>query len=536
MKFFNTMLVALLAVVSIPPSAIAPAFAQDKEQAPELQNIARQRVLDFAPFEQALGSYPAEKLSALDAFLPKASISEVQAVMATGDLLSEDLTLYFLSRIKRHDGALRSYLELNPKALEEARAADTLRAAGTVLGPLHGIPVSLKDNIETAGPMHTTANAEILLDNIAQDDAPLVAQLRDAGAVILGKASLSEFAGVVSHGLLLGGSGAVGGQGMNPYGAYPTAGSSSGSAISAAAYLAMISVGTETSGSLIAPAAFNGVVGMKPSRDVVSGDGVIPLVRNNDSAGPIARTVSDAAALLDAIDTKSEDYLSGLKFNALDGVTVGVLSRDITQTPGNAPLLQAAVATLVAAGARLRPAELVDKSGVMAGMNGLVGAGVRHDMMSYLAARDLGVTNPEELIAYNAAEPERRIPFGQPLLENMASASAGIDADAYAEMAVTLTQAAESALEAAFAGVEAEVLVSFENLHSQFYATAGYPAITVPLGRRQSGGTAAVLGLEDQRMPAGITLIGKRGEDGKLLAYAFAFEQASHLRLDPALE
>jgi amidase len=166
----------------------------------------------------------------------------------------------------------------------------------------------------------------------------------------------------------------------------------------------------------------------------------------------------------------------------------------------------------------------------------LVAGGVRHDMMSYITTHHPAVASVEDLIAYNAAGPQQRIPFGQPLLENMAAISADIDADTYAGMALQMTQAAESALEAAFAATGAEVLLSIENMHSPFYATAGYPAITVPMGLRQSGGFAAALGLADQHMPAGITLIGKRGGDGKLLAYAFAFEQASHLRVDPVLE
>jgi amidase len=194
------------------------------------------------------------------------------------------------------------------------------------------------------------------------------------------------------------------------------------------------------------------------------------------------------------------------------------------------------VATLVASGARLRPAELVDGTGVMDRFVTLVAGGVRHDMMSYITTHHPAVASVEDLIAYNAAGPQQRIPFGQPLLENMAAISADIDADTYAGMALQMTQAADSALEAAFAATGAEVLLSIENMHSPFYATAGYPAITVPMGLRQSGGFAAALGLADQHMPAGITLIGKRGSDGKLLAYAFAFEQASHLRVDPVLQ
>ena len=243
--------------------------------------------------------------------------------MQAGAISAEELTLYFLSRIRQHDDRLRTYVELNPAALAEARASDARRKAGKPLGPFDGVPLNLKDNIETAAPMHTTAGAEILLNHIAPQNAPLVQQLRARGAVILGKANLSEFAGVVSLGQLNGGFGAVGGQTVNPHGHYPTSGSSSGSAAGVAARLALVSVGTETSGSLIGPSAFNGVVGMKPSRNRVNGAGVVPLVRPNDSPGPIGRSVTDVAALLDAIDTASVDYVAGLRPDAFDGVTVG---------------------------------------------------------------------------------------------------------------------------------------------------------------------------------------------------------------------
>ncbi|MCU0965277.1 MAG: amidase family protein [Burkholderiaceae bacterium] len=289
------------------------------EEAATAPNTTRLRALDWAPFGSAIDRVPADRAAAIDAFVAKATVVDVQAAFKGGALTAEDLTLHFLSRIRRHDERLRTYLELNPRVLDEARASDARRKAGRLLGPFDGIPVSLKDNIETAAPMHTTAGAEILLDNIAARDAPLVVQLRASGAVILGKANLSEFAGVVGFGQLNGGFTAVGGQTVNPHGHYPTSGSSSGSAAGVAATLALVSVGSETSGSLIGPSAWNGVVGMKPSRALVSGAGVVPLVLPNDSPGPIGRSVTDVAALLDAIDTAPLDYVAGLRTDALAG-------------------------------------------------------------------------------------------------------------------------------------------------------------------------------------------------------------------------
>ncbi len=499
-------------------------------------NTARLRALDWLPFETALQSFPAQKAAGIDALLANANIPDVQAAMMGAALSAEDLTLYFLSRLRRHDERLRTCLELNPEALAQARASDARRKAGRMLGPLDGIPVSIKDNIETAAPMHTTAGAEILLNHIAAQDAPLVAQLRSRGAVILCKANLSEFAGVVSLGQINGGFTAVGGQTVNPHGHYPTSGSSSGSAAGVAARLAMVSVGSETSGSLISPSAYNGVVGMKPSRDRVNGAGVVPLVLPNDSPGPIGRSVTDVAALLAAIDTVDVDYVAGLRGDALDGVTVGVLASQIVADPDNTPLLQGASASLAALGARLRPAVTVDTPVCCGNQSFLpyLSAGIRHDMMGYVAARTRTVKTPEDLIAYNAADKPRRVPTGQWLLEILAPMSAGVSAADYAALAPRMRQAATEMLESAFKATGADLLVSFESTHSPVYATAGYPAITVPLGLRSKGSVLPQGGVSTVGMPAGITFIGKSGQDAKLLAYAYAFEQATNLRVTPS--
>jgi amidase len=515
----------------------AGAVAAVPQPVPAASTTERLRALDWAPFAAAIGRFPADKAATIDANLATATIVDVQAALKGGTLTAEDLTLYFLSRIRQHDERLRTYLELNPRALDDARASDARRKAGALLGPFDGIPVSLKDNIETAAPMHTTAGAEILLGNIAANDAPLVSQLRAGGAVILGKANLSEFAGVITFGPLNGGFTAVGGATVNPHGHYPTSGSSSGSAAGVAALLAMVSVGSETSGSLVGPSAWNGVVGMKPSRSLVNGAGVVPLVLYNDSPGPVGRNVTDVAALLDAIDTATVDYVAGLRTDALDGVTVGVLGTDIAANPDNTPLLQGASASLAALGARLRPATLVQTPawGNYATFLTYLSGGIRYDMMPYVAARSRTVKTVEDLMAYNAADAPHRIPSGQGLLEMLGPASAGLSAADYAALAARLRQAATDMLETTFRKTGADVLVSVETTHSELYATAGYPAITVPLGLRVKGRVLSQAKVSSVGMPAGITFIGKAGEDAKLLAYAYAFEQATNLRVQPVL-
>lgn len=494
--------------------------ARAEDEAARLADLQTERLrpLDFVPFEAALASLQLPPDA--DAFLPGAGVSELQAAMAAGELSSEVVTLWHLERIRRLDEGLRGMLEVNPAALDEARAADARRAAGKSLGPLDGIPVTLKDNIGTAPPMHTTANAEVLLDNLATEDAPLVSSLRAAGAVIIGKASLSEFAGAISMGHPSGGAGAVGGQGVNPLGPYPTYGSSSGSAISVAAFYAVVSVGTETSGSLVAPAAVMSLVGMKPSAGLVSTAGVVPLVSANDGPGPIARSVTDAALLLAAIDMAEVDYAAGLSPDALTGVRVGVLVDDMARAGNLSGALTRTGATLALLGAETVPVRLEDPTGIAAAFPIYLGVGMRNDMMPYIRSRNPALTGLEDLIAYNRADPARRMPFGQDLLELIAQASAGPspqDQSALsAEMAVAMTQAMQTAF-GAQGGVE--VLVGMANLQSPFYATAGYPAITVPIGRRDDG------------EPVGVTLIGRKGEDARLLAFAYAFEQATRARI-----
>lgn len=500
------------ALLALALAGALPAIAQDDiaSQIAAIQSD-RLRPLDFTPFSDALGAF--KPTPELDALIAGADIAAIQAAMADGRLSAETLTLWHLARVQRLDDRLRGMLEINPAALAEAKAADARRAAGRSLGPMDGIPITLKDNIGTAGPMHTTANAEVLLDNVAPADAPLVANLRAAGAVIIGKASLSEFAGAIAAGFPSGGSGAVGGQGINPLGPYPTYGSSSGSAISVSAGYAVASIGTETSGSLIAPSAVMSLVAMKPSAGLVRGEGVVPLVLGNDGAGPIARSVRDAALLLAAIDETDTDYASGLSIGALDGVKVGILTAGIHEAGDYSQILQRAGAALAMLGAEMHPVMLQDGSGTLDAFIAYLSSGLRYDMMPYVTARHPELVTPEDLIAYNAADPARRAPFGQGLITLIAPVSKDFTPEDHKDIGADMRAAATGALDAAFAAKGAEVLVSIANLQAPFYATAGYPAITVPTGRR------------DDDEPAGITLIGKKGQDAQLLAYAYAFEQ-----------
>ena len=313
-------------------------------------------------------------------------------------------------------------IELNPDALKEAQAADQRLQAGEAAGPMLGIPVTLKDNIETTAPLHTAGGSEILLNHVPDADASFVQQLRAAGAVILGKANLSELAGGIT--IMPPGASAVGGVTMNPHGDFSAGGSSSGSGAGTAAYLTMASVGSETAGSLIVPASWNGVVGMYPGKGVVDGANVIPLIKNNDSAGPIGRHVADVAALLGVIDTLEVDYVAGLDAARSTGVNAGFLKADVLAHPtsaledtaDNAAIAQLIETSLASAGATVTAIELTPAgiSGqIDGGLSVLIDGGVRHDMTPYLAAAGAPIATLEELAAYNLAEPNTRIPFGQ---------------------------------------------------------------------------------------------------------------------------
>jgi amidase len=241
---------------------------------------------------------------------------------------------------------------------------------------------------------------------------------------------------------------------------------------------------------------------------------VIPLLLANDTAGPMGRSVADVAVLLATIDTADLDYTVGLSLTALDGVTAGMLA-DGVAGGAHAEALPRAITALTGAGARLRLAELTDPTGEVGALTVLLGGGIRYDMMPYVTARRPDLVTPEDLAAWNAADAAARAPFGQDLLVALEQIGAQFSAADFAD--------ATAAMERAFAASGADVLISSSSVHAPFYATAGYPAVTVPLG------------LGSQGQPIGVTLIGKRSEEARLLAFAYAIERATQARATPAI-
>ena len=480
--------------------------------------VARLRPLEFTPFEEDLAGAD-EHSVAWSSRIGGATVAELGAFLDSGELTAVGLALHYLRRIREHDGVLGSMIELNPEAVEEARAADERRRVGASLGPLDGIPISVKDNIESAPPLHTTAGAVVLADHVGTADAPVLAAMRRAGVVVLGKANLSELAGAVCR---TPGVSAVGGRTRNAYGdRFTPGGSSSGSAVSVAAGLCAVSVGTETSGSLVAPASFNGLVGMKPSGGLVSGEGVVPLVSQQDSPGPIGRCVSDVAATLAAMTDQPLDAV--LSVGSLQGATAGLFRADILaqRSPFEDVSDNPEILTRITSGMGRAGAEIVDLPPTPApeGMLQVVLGGLAHDTVAYLDAVGTPVHGLADLHAYLLAEPETRMPRGQFFVD--AALVYAPDRESYEEAAAALAARARDVLDALFESSGSDLLVSLGMIHSPLYATACYPAVTVPLGLRSNG------------MPVGVTLIARRGHDALLLSWAYAFEQATRLRRDP---
>jgi amidase len=483
------------------------------------------------------------------------SIAELAADMAAGRVTAEALAGAYLARIAAIDRAgpaLRSVIAVSPRALDDARAMDAERAAGNVRGALHGVPVLVKDNIETADGSATTAGSLALRDNVTLRDAPVVRRLKDAGAVVIGKTNLSEWANIRSAFSISGWS-AVGGLVKNPYALdRSAAGSSSGTGSAIAASLAAAGVGTETDGSVVAPSAFCGLVGLKPTVGLVSRTHVVPISHSQDTPGPMCRSVEDAAILLTAMagadpadaataeaDARRCDYAAALAGATLKGRRLGVLGYAARARPLMDAVFDAAVALLRAEGAEvIELADYAPPDDLRGDETIVLMSELKADLDAYLATTPPAVTarTLAEVIAFNAATPRELALFGQDRFEK-AQATAGLADPAYLEArARSLKVAGEEGIDRLLAehGLDALICTSYGpasridlaagdhgwGRSSQLPAIAGYPHLTVPMG--------LVLGL-----PVGLSFIGPAWSEAALLALGHAFERASAARRPP---
>ncbi|MGA7777344.1 MAG: amidase [Paraburkholderia sp.] len=482
-------------------------------------------------------------------------VANAEAETALPDAASATRTArHYLERIAlldRQGPQLRSIIELNPDALPIAHALDAERAAGTVRGPLHGVPVVIKDNIATGDKMATTAGS-LALDGIcATRDAYLVERLRASGVVILGKTNLSEWANIRSSRSASGWSGR-GGLARNPYALdRSTSGSSSGSAAAVAAGLTRMAIGTETDGSIVSPSSIMGVVGLKPTVGRISRDGIIPISHTQDTPGPITRTVSDAALLLTALagtDPRDPatlgapapgDYLGALNKDALRGARIGVAREFFTGHDEVDQHIERAIAQLT-----LRGAEVIDpidlpKVSYDTEEQAVLLHEFKNDLPLWLAtfAPHAPIRTLADLIAFNEAQHAREMPyFGQELFIQ-AEALGGLDSDVYLQALAACRKGArdngidrvirEQRLDAIVAPTGGTAwltdLINGDSAGDGFStpaAVAGYPHLTVPAG--------LVRGL-----PVGLSFVGPAWSEARILGLGYAFEQATQWRSEP---
>jgi amidase len=488
----------------------------------------------------------------------EASIPRLQADMASGTVTSEALVRAYEARIEAVDRSgptLRSVIALNPHALYDARKLDEERRAGHVRGPLHGVPILLKDNIESADDTATTAGSLALADNVTNRDAPLVKRLTDAGAVILGKTNLSEWANIRSDNSISGWS-AIGGLVKNPYALDRSpCGSSSGTGAAIAASLAAAGVGTETDGSVVCPSSMAGLAGLKPTVGLVSRTHVVPISHSQDTPGPMARSVEDAAIVLTAIagsdpadpataeaDAHRQDFAAALAGASLKGKRLGVLSVATGLTPGTDALFDQAVALLKAQGAEVielkdyaPPKGLGDDEGVV------LMTELKADLNAYLASTPPSVKTRTlaDVIAFNRVTPRELVLFGQESFEK-AEATKGLDDPAYKRARADSLRAAgvegidkliaDHHLDALIAPTQGPAsridLVDGDNIagkSTRLAAIAGYPHLTVPMGQ--------VSGL-----PVGLSFIGPAWSEARLLALGAAYERVAKARRAPTYQ
>lgn len=467
-------------------------------------------------------------------------IETLQARMAGGRLDSRTLTRAYLDRIAalNHRGpALHAVLEVNPRAMAEAAALDAERRTGHVRGALHGIPVIVKGNIDTT-PLANSAGSLALRGNHPRRDADLVARLRAAGAVILGTANLSEWANFRSTRASSGWS-ALGGMTRNPYALDRSAcGSSSGTAVAVAANLAVAGIGTETDGSILCPAAINGVVGIKPGRGVVSQDGIIPVTPEQDTAGPIARTVKDAALVLDAIRVQGPALPARLAPDALRGARLGVLRGRMGRSPAADAVMTQAIATLRAAGATVIDTNLAtDRQWDNDEFTAML-CEFKPALEHYLAGTSAGPHTLAELIAFNRAHAERELAwFGQDIFERAAAVTASDSATCRAARERARRLAGIEGIDAAITKDHLDALIApvtgpawtRDLVNGDHFpggggysaaAIAGYPSLTVPMGQAHG-------------LPVGLMMMAVAGSEPHLIELAAAFEQRARARRPP---
>lgn len=486
----------------------------------------------------------------------EASIDDLQKAMASGQTSSARLVEMYTARIESLDRSgpmLRSVIQLNPDALEIAAAMDSERASKGLRGPLHGIPVLVKDNIDTADRMETTAGSLALVGSKPVRDAHVIARLRESGAVLLGKTNLSEWANFRSTRSTSGWSGR-GGQCRNPHALDRNpSGSSSGSGAAVAASLCAVAVGTETDGSIVSPASSCGVVGIKPTIGLVSRSGIVPISHTQDTSGPMTRSVKDAAMLLDAMigEDPRDEATRGVRIawkggltaaidpGGLKGARIGIVRNQVGNNPGVRKLLEEAIDAMKKAGAVPVDVTISTAAEISGPEFEVLLYEFKADLNAYLGGLGAGaqVRSLAAVIDFNKANADREMPlFGQEIME-MAQAKGPLTEPAYRKALASCRRLSRAmGIDRSLSQHRLTALVApssdpawltdpisgdhYLGGSSTLAAVAGYPSVSVPMG--------AVFGL-----PVGLSFFGKAFSEPILVKYAYAFEQLTKHRMAP---
>lgn len=488
--------------------------------------------------------------------LNESTIDQLQMLMQDGKLTSKSITEMYLKRIADLDKkgpAINAIIELNPDALKIAESLDLERKKGKVRGPMHGIPVLIKDNIDTGDKMMTTAGALAMVGNIANEDAFIVKQLRAAGAVLLGKTNLSEWANFRSSRSTSGWS-SRGGQTKMPYilDRNPS-GSSAGTGAAVSANFCVIGIGTETDGSIVSPASINGIVGLKPTVGLISRTGIIPISATQDTAGPMGRTVKDVAiflGILAGVDPKDpitleskgnaiKDYTAGLDLNYLKGKRIGVERSTFTRRNEDVvALFKSTIELLKAQGAIIIEVDLNSKVNAASGNaeTDVLQFEFKDGLNKYLATSNAKVKTLADVIAFNNANIKTAMPYFKQETLIASNDREGLDSKGYQEALQKSTKSRsiindmmkENALDA-LCGVSNGPSSCIDNINGDYgtgfsfsgpAATAGYPHITLPMGMIHE-------------LPVGISFVAGSYQEAEIIKLAYAFEQATKQRRAP---
>ncbi|MCJ8009003.1 amidase family protein [Lederbergia wuyishanensis] len=476
-----------------------------------------------------------------DEWLIEATIDEMQEKLASGEITSVDLVHMYLYRISHFDTEIRSVLEVNPDALHIATALDLERTQKGPRSGLHGIPILLKDNLDTGDKMHTTAGSLALDGHVAMKDSFVAAKLREAGAILLGKTNMTEWANFMAIGMPSGYS-SRGGQTLNPYGQFDVGGSSSGSGASIAANFAAASIGTETSGSILNPSLKNSLVGIKPTVGLVSRSGVIPIAHTQDTPGPMARTVKDTAHVLTAIAGLDEkdpatltnpsknriDYAAVLTETSLKGYRIGMAGKPFSDrlNKHKIKMIEEAIVCLRELGAEIIEDIVIPSAEEKWGYEVLMYE-FKPDLNAYLRATSHSneIRSLADVIAFNYKHPKAMLKYGQKvLIESEDTSGTLLEKEYIAALEKDQYLSREQGIDFALQQNNLDAIFFGGDRGSVIAAKAGYPTVIVPAGYVPNG------------EPFGVSFTGTAFSEETLLKIAYAFEQATKHRKPPVMK